>query len=147
MLISLIHNSLLPCSRVLCGTRVFSWDDESLVSLLGSVLLKMASSPHEKVKLIDSERPYIIMNKKEWVWAKVKFPRKFALNYAMPMSNTQKFILIADFRGGADGRVWMVCSISGRVGVIKFPQEKEKGTETDAPITRLKKEQERWQTI
>ncbi len=138
----------LICSRVLCGTRVFTWDDESLVSVLGSVLLKMAASPHETVKLIDSERPYIIMTKDKWIWAKVKFPRNFALNYAMPTSNTQKFILIADFRGGADGRVWMVCSMSGRVGVIKFPQEDEqRGEADDAPIARLKKELKHWQTI
>jgi len=39
--------------------------------------------------------------------------------------------LLKDFRGGADGRVWLVCSTAGNVGVIKFSQnpDRNKGRE------------------
>ena len=38
----------------------------------------------------------------------------------MPHKNSQNFILLQDFKGGADGRVWLACSTSGRVCVLKF---------------------------
>jgi 16S rRNA C1402 N4-methylase RsmH len=38
----------------------------------------------------------------------------------MPTLRAKKFILLRDFRGGAHGRVWLACSASGRVCVLKF---------------------------
>jgi hypothetical protein len=38
----------------------------------------------------------------------------------MPTARANKFILLRDFKGGAHGRVWLACSGSGRVCVIKF---------------------------
>ncbi len=140
-------------SRELYGSKIYKWNDSGLVSVLGSILLKMCSSPHDKVELIDPNRPYIIMSKDQWRWAKMKFKPSFSLKYRNPpRRDTNTFILIADFRGGAHGRVWMVCSTSGRVGVIKFPQGREdvmKEPEIGVAlaIKRLKEERDHWRNI
>lgn len=38
----------------------------------------------------------------------------------MPSAQIKNYILLKDLNGGTDGRVWMACSPSGRVCVLKF---------------------------
>lgn len=38
----------------------------------------------------------------------------------MPSVNAKHYILLQDFRGGAHGRVWLACTTTGRVCVLKF---------------------------
>ncbi len=92
------------------------------------------------------------MSKDQWRWAKMTFKRSFTLQYRNPPRlDTDTFVLIADFRGGAHGRVWMVCSMSGRVGVIKFPQGREDVKEPDIGVSlaikRLEEERDHWRNI
>ena len=45
----------------------------------------------------------------------------------MPTVSTKRYILLRDFYGGVHGRVWLACSTSGRICVLKFPRQS--GTE------------------
>jgi len=114
----------LPNARVVHGTHVIAWDHKHLVKGLISLLWKMHDSPYDDVTLIDNNRPYIVMTDEQWSWRKITWPKKFKLNYnRMPAKSTKYFILLKDYRGGVDGRVWLICTFSGSVGVIKFSQK------------------------
>lgn len=41
----------------------------------------------------------------------------------MPTLSTKRYILLRDLHGGVHGRVWLACSSSGRICVLKFPQQ------------------------
>ena len=40
----------------------------------------------------------------------------------MPAANIKSLVLLRDLRGGMHGRVWLACSSSGNICVIKFSQ-------------------------
>jgi len=61
----------------------------------------------------------------------------------MPRSNCNTFILLSDFRGGADGRVWLASSLGGKPCVIKFFVGKTPKERKEA----LTKELEIWTTL
>jgi hypothetical protein len=103
----------------------------------------MCVSPLDTVNILDNNRPDIIMQEDQWFWSKITWPVGFKLNYGrMPGPTTKKLILLLDYRGGVDGRVWLVCTLTGSVGVIKFAQGKP-----DSPFSiqeRLQKECDYW---
>ena len=71
---------LIPPStekRILHGTNVIKYNSQTLAYTLASVILKMYSSPHITVPLVDSNRSYILLNETSWYW--VHFNR--GLNY------------------------------------------------------------------
>lgn len=114
----------------------------------------MAASPVSEVQLVDPSRPYIIMDSTQWYWATVSFKhvgpsrRQFALNYSkMPTPSAGRFILLRDLHGGADGRVWMVCTEAGHVGVLKFGQLRERETDLSAVKARLEQEAQVWISV
>jgi hypothetical protein len=113
--------------RMLFGTNVIFWDDPVLPFMLCSVLQKMFSAPRGVVRLIDNNRPYIHMNSTMWRWAKVTFPSRFEQRILRHNSlpNAEELILLEDFQGGADGRVWRACSKAGLGCVVKFARRKE----------------------
>ena len=39
----------------------------------------------------------------------------------MPNAKANNFILLQDFGGGIHGRVWLACSTTGKLCVLKFP--------------------------
>jgi hypothetical protein len=117
-----------PSNRVVWGSKIYEWSDSDLPRALCSVLLKMYSSPYCEVKLLDLNRPYIVIDGSQWSWSTFRFgnsPDTF-LNYSkMPTKQSSKFILLRDLRAGADGRVWMACTEAGLVGVLKFPKHND----------------------
>jgi hypothetical protein len=117
-----------PSNRIVCGSKIYEWNDSGLPRALCSVLLKMYSSPYCEVKLLDLNRPYIVIDGSQWSWSTFLFcnsPDTF-LNYSrIPTKQSSKFILLRDLRAGADGRVWMACTEAGLVGVLKFPKHND----------------------
>jgi len=71
------------------------------------------------VKLFDKNRCYIELTDKSWSWVTLANINTFDFT-KFPTLNASNFLLLFDFRGGADGRVWLACSTTGRVCVIKF---------------------------
>ncbi len=137
--------------RTLSGTGVFEWNSPELIAMLCSALHKMAASPIEPVQLVDRTRPYILLDQEEWTWTTLELkkgirPERF-LNYSrMPTSAAGRFLLLRDLHGGADGRVWMVCTTSGLLGVIKFGQPRE-GEDRDQRRQRLEAEGAVWRQV
>jgi hypothetical protein len=113
-----------PTLRVLHGTRIFSCDNPTLVQHLVSMLHKMAHSPHEPPKqLLQTDRPYFTGGEfPPYSWQKLK--PQFTLSLLTPVHpNSSRFHLLQDYRGGADGRVWLIAAeSSGAMGVVKFPK-------------------------
>ena len=132
------------------GTGVIPWNATQLPVILGSLLLKMKTSPIVPVKTFDEKRSYIVMNEKEWYWATVLLPKNFKLKAGIKVACAKKFIFINDFRGGADGRVWLACTESGRTCVIKFAQKSSDSKIDDTPedrYNRLQLEALNWKKI
>lgn len=97
-----------------------SYDDPTLIVSLLSIIQKMYCSPHDPVAEISNIRPYIILNNESWQWGKVAWKSNKLNRHKLPSQSCKKYILLKDLRGGADGRVWMACSSSGLVCVLKF---------------------------
>jgi hypothetical protein len=106
---------------------VIPWNNAALPRILGSVIKKMYHSPVEVVEFTSDNRPYITMTEDAWFWTKVKWGKKFKLNYkTMPSEQPKRLILLKDFRGGVDGRVWLACTTKGEMCAIKFDHEDNK---------------------
>jgi hypothetical protein len=107
-------------SRRFYGTKLIEWNDERLIRYLISLIFRMYRSPRKPPKLFDKDRHYVQLSKDHWSW--VKFHSSVTnLDYKhFPSSNANSFILLEDFRGGVDGRVWLACSTSGKICIIKF---------------------------
>jgi hypothetical protein len=101
--------------------------------------------------LIDSSRPYIFIDSYQWYWASVPFSKnniESFLNYSnMPTHQSNKFILLRDLHGGADGRVWLACTTYGLVGVLKFGQLKDKEDDLTKVKIRLEGEAKLWRDV
>jgi hypothetical protein len=80
----------------------------------------MYYSPIIPSPLLSKDKVYIKLDQEGWCW--VTFHNSVtALDYEnFPTKRATSFLLLSDFKGGADGRVWLACSTSGKVCVIKF---------------------------
>lgn len=111
-------------SRHLYGTRIHACGDPLLIRRLVSMLHKMAQSPHAPpAQLVDSDRPRCCVSETTpYQW--VRLASTFSLQLLQSVhSNSKRFLLLQDYRGGADGRVWLVAAeSSGALGVLKFPR-------------------------
>lgn len=114
--------------RVLHGSKFFAWDDENLARLLCTTLLKMYHAQRSEVRLVDKNRPYIIMDETQWSWGKIVVEDESSLYHSV-LPSANKFTLLADLREGADGRVWRACTDSGLGCCIKFPMRTHSGKE------------------
>ena len=65
----------------------------------------------------------------------------------MPTLQAKRFILLRDLNGGADGRVWFACTLSGLVGVLKFGQLKDKDDNLSKAKERLEGEAKLWRDV
>ncbi|MHB1873112.1 MAG: hypothetical protein ACYCT1_20035 [Steroidobacteraceae bacterium] len=96
------------------------------------------------MQLIDSNRPYIIMDEQTWYWATIpEFSKEeFVLSTRIPPKSVKKLVLLEDYRAGEDGRVWLTCSMKGNLCVIKFGSLDEKD-----PKVPLEQEAQRWREV
>jgi hypothetical protein len=107
----------ISLSRIIHRTEAIAFNDKTLIPLLVKVMLKMYYMPMDPVSLIGREC-FIEISNESWAWRRRIFTE---LNYMQfPTRKAKSFLLLHDFRGGADGRVWLACSSAGRVCVIKF---------------------------
>ena len=129
--------------RELHGTRTHSCDDPSLIHLLVSMLHKMAHSPHEPpAQLVDAVRPRLCVSEAPpYQW--VRLASSFTLQLLQAVhANSTRFLFLQDYRGGADGRVWLVAAeSSGALGVVKFPKRHLANRQL------LEAEAERWRAV
>mmetsp|Transcript_521 Transcript_521/g.739 ORF Transcript_521/g.739 Transcript_521/m.739 type:complete len:510 (+) Transcript_521:622-2151(+) len=132
-----------PIKRKVNGTKILKWNDPDLPILLVSVIQKMYCSPNFQIRLIDSKRNYIQLTTTSWFWNVLPSSESFTLDYGtLPAKNTKNLLLLHDLRGGAHGRVWLACSASGKVCVLKFAQHK-----TEAGQKILEKEAAIWKGV
>jgi Family of unknown function (DUF5898) len=80
----------------------------------------MYHAPRSPVRLIDKNRPYIIIDENQWWWGTIAVEDESKL-YHSRLPSANKFTLLAHLRDGADGRVWRACTEAGLGCCIKFP--------------------------
>ena len=130
--------------RIVHCSPKYKCTDQSLIPMLCSVIHKMYNSPFDPpTKLVDPKRTYIELSESSFQWANL--PKEIVsgevkLSYKLPHGNSNRFYLLLDYHGGADGRVWLACSTSGCLVVIKFGSV-HNGQE------RLEAESNHWRTI
>jgi hypothetical protein len=130
------------------GTSIIPWNAALLPEILGSVIMKMKSSPIIPVKSFDEKRSYIVMDDSSWYWATILLPDNFTLKTAMNITKkTKKFIFLQDFRGGIDGRVWLACTEKGSTCVIKFAQSIGWADSDEKRRLRLEVESKYWKKV
>jgi hypothetical protein len=137
--------------REMICTRVWGVD-ENVFNLVGSALWKMNSADFCKTS-IGPAQMVIEVTEESFFWCKRPKP---ALDENLKWSkvpNAAKVLLLEDLGVGHSGRVWLVCSRSGLVGVLKFsvatPPKGESfvGKLEDYRKSLLEKELKFWQVI
>ena len=107
------------------------------------MLHKMAHSPHEPpAQLVDAVRPRLCVSEAPpYQW--VRLASSFTLQLLQAVhANSTRFLFLQDYRGGADGRVWLVAAeSSGALGVVKFPKRHLANRQL------LEAEAERWRAV
>lgn len=64
------------------------------------------------------KRPVLRFDQEGWSWVTLLVDE---LDFScFPTKRANSFILLQSFKGGADGRVWIACSTSGKICVLKF---------------------------
>ncbi len=103
----------------------------------------MFHSGFESVPLFSPYRPYIVLNSETWNWCRIKkFNDKFqAWKNGIP-TKLDQLVLLQDCGAGADGRVWVACTLSGQLCAIKFAISNESD-----PRTALEAESKNWKLV
>jgi len=98
----------------------------------------MNVSPHDDVREIDSNRPYIVLDEKTWAWERINWRLGLKLNCCR-LPTAPRLILLQDLGFGKDGRVWKACSASGLCCVLKFSHNLDARAQQDGrtPLQRL----------
>ncbi len=91
--------------RMLHGSRVYKSNNKQLPRVLAGVICKMHYSPHMHIDLLNLEVTQICMNSEHWYWVQLLGVEDIN-NTHMPWSDTAEFVMLQDFCGGANGRVW-----------------------------------------
>ena len=116
--------------QIVHQTKIFSRNDPDLIEALVSVICKMAMCPVcPPTSLLRNAseadpRRFAQVDAASFKWCSL--PPKWSedlLSYDSISTTTKKFYLIEDFHGGADGRVWLSITESGKVGVLKLSSE------------------------
>jgi hypothetical protein len=125
----------LPAKRVLHCTRRFEHKEQALVELLVSFFKKLEVLPVERPKsLLDvlNRRLYYEIkadtaeeSQVEGKWARLGVK---SLSLTPPSDQTLCYFLLQDYHGGRDGRVWLACSETGNLAVLKFLKQPFSGS-------------------
>ena len=123
-------------ARVMHGSEIYSGRTEAATPLLATALVSVLrkidygrkSVDVLNVQLLSDQRLYICLNRWSWSWTclrsftlrNIRAKRRLSL---VPPASNGNFILLRDYHGGADGRVWLAASTSGNLAVIKFIQQ------------------------
>ena len=141
-------NRELKVSKIYKGSGGTSAEVKELSIALTTVLRKMSyfRQFRRPVKLISCTRPYLKLSSNrccEWING---IKENFKLTFKPPSKSTSNYILLRDYHGGRDGRVWLATSESGHLAVLKFlnkyPDEKK-----DKLNERAEKESKYWNLL
>jgi hypothetical protein len=95
-------------------------DHNALFTGLTSVLKKMRKAANNRcvVPITSSTRVFIELSSESWRWIMCK--SDLTLSLYPPSARTEKFLVLRDYHGGADGKVWLAATLSNRVVVLKI---------------------------
>jgi hypothetical protein len=116
-----MHDALETSSKSMISLEaspIITRDSDKIIPFITFVIAAMYRSPHMPKSSVLEVRPCVLVNS-AGVWWKMLPALKEPL-YSLPPTNTSTFYLIADFRGGVDGRVHLATSLSGHIVVLKF---------------------------
>jgi len=126
--------------RRVYGSRIIPFDDPALIPLLMTMVTKMLYAPRETIPIFHPKRRYIVLTEDSLYWDSLRKEVNQLDFSRMPSSSAKQLFLLEDMRAGADGRAWLVCSSTGRVGVLKFLL-------IDKPNDQLHQEAEQWNKV
>lgn len=86
-------------------------------------ILVSASQPRLALPLFSTSKSYLSVNAHGWSWRKLSDVAVCGVTLAPPAKSGREFYLLRDYHSGGDGRVWLACSNSGSIEVIKFLHE------------------------
>jgi hypothetical protein len=136
-----IVDSTIPSTRSLHVSKdIYCFDEPRLLcACLTTVLKKMKLSSNDRivVALNSSKRFYIEVTPKLWQWKTIE--NDLPLSLMPPTTCPSNLLLLRDYHGGADGRVWLTASLSGRIAVLKILS-----TAQDYSIADAEKEASAW---
>jgi hypothetical protein len=109
--------------RAVRAGAVLSYTDHcALIEMVASAFFKMLQSPAEPPSLVSRQRHYIYLTEESWLW--VKLEAEFQLTPGVvPAGTAKSLLLLADLRGGIEGRLWLAATVHGAVCVIKFAKD------------------------
>ena len=130
-------NRKLHVSKIYTGGGGTAENVYELSIAMMSLLLKMDHSfkGRESVQLVSENRPYIKLTNDQFHY---QSGLQYALNFSFP-DEVSEFILLRDYHGGRDGRVWLTCTVSGNLCVLKFPNTGD--------VEKAELEAENWRTM
>ena len=104
---------------VRAGEVLVYTDHHAVLDMVASALCKMLQAPTVPPRLVSLQRHYIELSEDSWFW--VKLEADFQLRPgAMPAPQARHLLLLADLRGGVEGRLWLAATVTGAVCVVKF---------------------------
>ena len=109
-------SGLMP--RELSGTSEIPYNEPALPRYIVSLIRKLAYSQAIPRGILDATKAYIEIGQDLYHWVVRSDLVKLTLKF--PRRSVTKFLLLRDFKYGCDGRVWLACSNSGNLCVVKF---------------------------
>jgi hypothetical protein len=123
-------------------SKIYQFCDPELVECLATLLYKVSmTSVYNPTKFIEERSRYVYATSKSIQYKSLPKDLKY-FKYALPSKRTQNFYILSYFHRGGDGRVALVSSKKGNLGVIKFLHD---DGEIDDIQTALSHEQIRWE--
>ena len=121
--------------RKLTGTKVYKWNDQEMLFMLGSVLKQMSLSKMTQISIVteDSIQDRVMWHliKTEtvspWGWAKLSVSK---LHWrSMINTSTNNVVILGMLGKGADGKVVLVANNKGQVSAMKLLRTEENAIE------------------
>jgi hypothetical protein len=103
-----------PLQRQLCSTRTFSITDKMLPRVLVSVLRKLAHSSYIPVAPV-GKRLYPKLTPLAFQWQVTDIPK-----LSLKALSAKNYYVLREYRRGGDGQVYLTCTASGALTVLKF---------------------------
>lgn len=117
-----IVDSTIPSTRSLhVSSDIYSFEEpQILCACLTTVLKKMKYSSTDRivVAINSSTRCYIEVLSQLWQWKTIE--KDLNLSLSPPNTCPTSLLLLRDYHGGSDGRVWLTASPSGQIAVLKI---------------------------
>ena len=125
-------------------SKSYKYDDPELIECLTTLLYKVSTTPvYNPTKFIDERSRYVFATEKSIQYMSLPKDLKY-FKYGMPPKQTRNLFILSYFHRGGDGRVALVSSASGCLGVVKFLHDTDNQEEMESA---LQVEQSRWKEL